>query len=416
MKISGQISLPGDKSISHRALMIASLSQEKSNIINLSTGQDVKSTEKCLKNCNISINDTEKSEKIIFGDTFMSPDKELDCGNSGTTMRLLSGLLPSKNIQATLFGDQSLSRRPMGRIIKPLSEMGVRIKGANEKPPLMITKSEYHSINYKNRIPSAQVKSAVLFAGLGASGTTKFSEPFLSRNHTEIMLENVGANIKTNKNEISISSNSQKLAPLNITVPSDPSTAAFFAGAVAIIPKSNLIINNILTNPTRFGFFTSLKEMGLELDLLSEKSEAGELVSDIFIKHGELKAIEINEEQVPSLIDEIPMLAVIATQAVGKTIIRGARELRVKESDRIESIIFNLKNMGALIEEFEDGFSITGPTKLNGVIIKTFGDHRIAMAFMIASLIATGTTKLDNYECVNISFPEFFDKLKSITS
>ena len=416
MKISGQISLPGDKSISHRALMIASLSQEKSNIINLSTGQDVKSTEKCLKNCNISINDTEKSEKIIFGDTFMSPDKELDCGNSGTTMRLLSGLLPSKNIQATLFGDQSLSRRPMGRIIKPLSEMGVRIKGANEKPPLIITKSEYHGIDYKNRIPSAQVKSAVLFAGLGASGTTKFSEPFLSRNHTEIMLGNVGANIKINKNEISISSNSQKLAPLNIAVPSDPSTAAFFAGAVAIIPKSNLIINNILTNPTRFGFFTSLKQMGLELDLLSEKSEAGELVSDIFIKHRELKAIEINEEQVPSLIDEIPMLAVIATQAVGKTIIRGARELRVKESDRIESIIFNLKNMGALIEEFEDGFSVTGPTKLNGVIIKTFGDHRIAMAFMIASLIATGTTKLDNYECVNISFPEFFDKLKSITS
>ena len=416
MKISGQISLPGDKSISHRALMIASLSQEKSNIINLSTGQDVKSTEKCLKNCNISINDTEKSEKIIFGDTFMSPDKELDCGNSGTTMRLLSGLLPSKNIQAALFGDQSLSRRPMGRIIKPLTEMGVRIKSANEKPPLLITKSEYHAIDYKNRIPSAQVKSAVLFAGLGASGITKFSEPFLSRNHTEIMLKNVGANIKTNKNEISISSNSQKLAPLNITVPSDPSTAAFFAGAVAIIPKSNLIINNILTNPTRFGFFTSLKQMGLELNLLSEKSEAGELVSDIFIKHGELKAIEINEEQVPSLIDEIPMLAVIATQAVGKTIIRGARELRVKESDRIESIIFNLKNMGALIEEFEDGFSITGPTKLNGVIIKTFGDHRIAMAFMIASLIATGTTKLDNYDCVNISFPEFFDKLKSITS
>ena len=416
MKISGQISLPGDKSISHRALMIASLSQEKSNIINLSTGQDVKSTEKCLKNCNISINDTEKSEKIIFGDTFMSPDKELDCGNSGTTMRLLSGLLPSKNIQAALFGDQSLSRRPMGRIIKPLAEMGVRIKGANEKPPLIITKSEYHGINYKNKIPSAQVKSAVLFAGLGASGTTKFSEPFLSRNHTEIMLKNVGANIKKNENEISISNNSQKLAPLNITIPSDPSTAAFFAGAVAIIPKSNLIINNILTNPTRFGFFTSLKEMGLELDLLSEKSEAGELVSDIFIKHGELKAIEINEEQVPNLIDEIPMLAVIATQAVGKTIIRGARELRVKESDRIESILFNLRNMGALIEEFEDGFTITGPTKLNGAIIKTFGDHRIAMAFMIASLIATGTTKLDNYECVNISFPEFFDKLKSITS
>ena len=265
--------------------MIASLSPEKSNIINLSTGQDVKSTEKCLKNCNISINDTEKSEKIIFGDTFMSPDKELDCGNSGTTMRLLSGLLPSKNIQATLFGDQSLSRRPMGRIIKPLSEMGVRIKGANEKPPLMITKSEYHSIDYKNRIPSAQVKSAVLFAGLGASGITKFSEPFLSRNHTEIMLKNVGANIKTNKNEISISSNSQKLAPLNITVPSDPSTAAFFAGAVAIIPKSNLIINNILTNPTRFGFFTSLKQMGLELDLLSEKSilEARNAILDLHL-------------------------------------------------------------------------------------------------------------------------------------
>ena len=191
--INGTPNIPGDKSISHRALMIASLSPEKSKIINLSTGQDVKSTKKCLKNCNISINDTGKSEIIIFGDTFISPDKELDCGNSGNTIRLLSGLLPSKNIQATLFGDQSLSKRPMGRIIKPLSEMGVKIKGANEKPPLMITKSEYNSIDYKNRIPSAQVKSAVLFAGLGASGTTKFSEPFLSRNHTEIMLENIGA-------------------------------------------------------------------------------------------------------------------------------------------------------------------------------------------------------------------------------
>ena len=416
MKIQGQIYLPGDKSISHRALMIASLSSEVSTINNLASGKDVKSTESCLKNCGISITNNLNGGKIINGDTFQNPIKELDCGNSGTTMRLLSGLLAGKKVEATLFGDRSLSNRPMGRIIRPLSQMKLNIYSKNDKPPINIKKSDIRGIEYHSNTSSAQVKSAVIFSGLGATNTTTYYEPVLSRNHTEIMLESVGANIKTYNNKIEIKNMSHPLLPLNMKVPADPSTAAFFAGGVALLAKSELVIKNLLTNPTRFEFFNIIKSMGISIEFLSKHFEAGELVSDISIKSGKLESINIQKKQVPSLIDEIPILAVIATQANGKTTIRGAKELRVKESDRIESILYNLRNMGAIVEEFDDGFSVTGPTKLKGTIIRTFGDHRIAMAFTIAGLIASGDTKLDNYECIDISFPGFFDTLKSIIS
>ena len=414
MKIQGQIDLPGDKSISHRALMIASLSTKTSTIRNLASGKDVKSTENCLKKCNISISGKTNIEKIITGYTFQDPKNELDCGNSGTTIRLLSGLLASRKIKATLIGDESLSERPMGRIIRPLLKMNLSINAKNNKTPISIEKSEIKSIDYQSEISSAQVKSTVLFAGLGATNRTTYQEPFLSRNHTEIMLKSVGADIDIYDNKTSIRGMSQPLSPLNMRVPADPSTAAFFAGAVSLLPQSELIIKNLLTNPTRFEFFNTIKSMGVEVDILSENFEGGETVSDIFIKNKRLRSISIEKSKVPSLIDEIPILAVIATQAEGKTIIRGAEELRVKESDRIESILFNLRNMGAIVEEFNDGFSIEGPSKLNGTTIRTFGDHRIAMAFTIAGLVANGETTLDNYECIDISFPEFFNTLRNI--
>ena len=414
MKIQGQIDLPGDKSISHRALMIASLSMKTSTIRNLASGKDVKSTENCLKKCNIAISGKTNIEKIITGYTFQDPRNELDCGNSGTTIRLLSGLLASRKIKATLFGDESLSERPMGRIIRPLLKMNLNINAKNNKTPISIEKSEIKSIDYQREISSAPVKSAVLFTGLGAINRTTYQEPFLSRNHTEIMLKSVGADIDIYDNKTSIRGMSQPLSPLNMRVPADPSTAAFFAGAVSLLPQSELIIKNLLTNPTRFEFFNTIKSMGVEVDILSENFEGGETVSDIFIKNKRLRSISIEKRKVPSLIDEIPILAVIATQAEGKTIIRGAEELRVKESDRIESILFNLRNMGAIVEEFNDGFSIEGPSKLNGTTIRTFGDHRIAMAFTIAGLVANGETTLDNYECIDISFPEFFNTLRNI--
>jgi len=414
MKIQGQIDLPGDKSISHRALMIASLSTKTSTIKNLASGKDVESTEDCLKKCNISISGNTNIEKIITGYTFQDPKSELDCGNSGTTIRLLSGLLASRNIKATLIGDESLSKRPMGRIIRPLLKMNLSIIAKNNKTPIKIEKSDIKSIDHHSDISSAQVKSAVLFAGLGATNKTTYQEPFLSRDHTEIMLKSVGANIEIYDNKISIVNMSQPLFPLNMRVPADPSTAAFFAGAVSILPQSEITLKNLLTNPTRFEFFNVIKLMGVDVDVLSKNFEGGESVSDISIKNKRLKSISIEKSKIPSLIDEIPILAIIATQAEGKTIIRGAEELRVKESDRIESIIFNLRNMGAIVEEFNDGFSIEGPTKLNGTGIRTFGDHRIAMAFTIAGLVADGETKLDNYKCIDISFPEFFATLKDI--
>ena len=414
MKIQGQIDLPGDKSISHRALMIASLSTKTSTIKNLASGKDVESTEDCLKKCNISISGDTNIEKIITGYTFQDPKSELDCGNSGTTIRLLSGLLASRNIKATLIGDESLSKRPMGRIIRPLLKMNLSIIAKNNKTPIKIEKSDIKSIDHHSDISSAQVKSAVLFAGLGATNKTTYQEPFLSRDHTEIMLKSVGANIEIYDNKISIENMSQPLFPLNMRVPADPSTAAFFAGAVSILPQSEITLKNLLTNPTRFEFFNVIKLMGVDVDVLSKNFEGGESVSDISIKNKRLKSISIEKSKIPSLIDEIPILAIIATQAEGKTIIRGAEELRVKESDRIESIIFNLRNMGAIVEEFNDGFSIEGPSKLNGTKIRTFGDHRIAMAFTIAGLVADGETKLDNYKCIDISFPEFFATLKDI--
>ena len=414
MNLTGEIFFPGDKSISHRSLMFAALCNGKSKISNLSTGKDVQSTKNCLIDCGIKIYN-EKSSYIVEGGKFINPKKELDCGNSGTTVRLLAGLLSGQNINATFVGDESLSNRPMKRIIEPLKLMGLNCSSKNFTLPLKIKSSKLNGINYKSQIASAQVKSAVLLAALGSNKPTSFIEPVLSRNHTEIMLKALGVPINTEKLKTTISKITKKLKPFNFNIPGDPSSAAFFAGAASMIKNSNLVLKNISGNDTRLGIFSILKQMGVTVLKSNKKNILGEKIIDITIKNKRLNGIKINENQIPSIIDEIPIIAIIASQAKGQTKITGAKELRYKESDRISSIVLNLKKMGADITELEDGMIINGPKKLKGTFIKTYHDHRIAMAFKIASIIADGENQLDSIDCVDISYPEFFETLTKIT-
>ena len=411
--IKGEITFPGDKSISHRSLMFAALADGESRISNLSTGADVQSTRACLEACGIEIRD-DGDDVVVTGGKFSDSTKPLDCGNSGTTTRLLLGLLASQGINATFIGDDSLSSRPMNRILDPLSQMGLKSKSNDGKLPITIYKSELSGIEYESPVASAQVKSAVLLAGLGASGNTSFTEPILSRDHTEKMLLGLGVNLSINGLTTIISQLSSPLSSFELSVPGDPSTAAFFAAAAALIPISKITLNRILRNPTRVGFYGALQKMNVGMDSLSQWEEAGETIGKLKVFHQPLNAITITRDDVPGLVDELPILAILATQAKGKTEVRGAEELRVKECDRIHAVCKNLKNMGADIEELDDGFIIKGPTQLKGARIETFHDHRIAMAFAIAGLLSDGDVVLDHPECASISYPEFYDKLKQL--
>lgn len=411
--IKGEITFPGDKSISHRSLMFAALADGESRISNLSTGADVQSTRACLEACGIEIRD-DGDDVVVTGGKFSDSTKPLDCGNSGTTTRLLLGLLASQGINATFIGDDSLSSRPMNRILDPLSQMGLKSKSNDGKLPITIYKSELSGIEYESPVASAQVKSAVLLAGLGASGNTSFTEPILSRDHTEKMLLGLGVNLSINGLTTILSELSSPLSRFELSVPGDPSTAAFFAAAAALIPISKITLNRILRNPTRVGFYGALQKMNVGMDSLSQWEEAGETIGKLKVFHQPLNAITITKDDVPGLVDELPILAILATQAKGKTEVRGAEELRVKECDRIHAVCKNLKNMGADIEELDDGFIIKGPTQLKGARIETFHDHRIAMAFAIAGLLSDGDVVLDHPECASISYPEFYDKLKQL--
>ena len=413
MYLKGKIFFPGDKSISHRSLIFAALCNGKSKISNLSTGEDVQSTKNCLKECGIEII-KKKSYYIIKGGKFNHPKKYLDCGNSGTTARLLTGLLAGQGIRATLIGDKSLSIRPMKRIIDPLTLMGLELSSNENKRPIKMKPSKLHGINYVSSISSAQVKSAVILAGIGATESTSYTEPILSRNHTEIILKKIGVNIKTSNLKTSVSKIGGKLKPFNLNIPGDPSSAAFFAAGSAMIKNSKITLKSISGNNTRLGFYNILEKMGATIIKSNVKNILGEIINDITIQNNYLNGISISHDEVPSIIDEIPIIAIIASQAKGKTEIRGAKELRYKESDRISSIVLNLKNMGANITELEDGMIINGPKKLKGSFIKTFQDHRIAMAFEIASLVANGKNTLDSIDCVDISYPEFFRTLNKI--
>ena len=413
MVIRGEIELPGDKSISHRALMFAALAQGESKIENISTGDDIQSTMNCLKACGIDINN--KNEGLIVkGGSFSDPKRPLNCGNSGTTARLMLGLLAGRGIQAKFIGDDSLSSRPMDRIMSPLSKMGLKYRSTNGKLPVTIEQSDLVGIDYRSSIASAQLKSALLLAGLGADSKTIVREPLKSRDHTEIMLSEMGAKIHTDGLSTFIEPQSSDLRSINTSIPGDPSSAAFFVVAAAMLPGSDIILKNILLNPTRAEVFHHLEKMGVVIKYVDNYKRSGESIGSLAISHGKLSSIIINEKDVPGVIDELPILAILATQANGTTIVKGASELRVKECDRINAICLNLRKMGGDIIELEDGFKINGPTELHGANIETFHDHRIAMAFAIAGLITTQSVILDHPECASTSFPEFYDVLDRV--
>lgn len=414
MILKGSIALPGDKSLSHRALMFASLSSERSVIENLSTGKDLKSTRDCLQKCGMSWY-FDNQNMIIKGGSFQPPDAPLACGNSGTTARLLSGLLAGHQINATLTGDQSLSSRPMARIIEPLQKMGAHITGTDGKLPISIHASNIHGIDYEPPVASAQVKSAILFAGIHADGDTIIHERIQTRDHTENLLSALEYPIRVDGSTITVNGSNHQHSGFHFHVPADPSSVAFFAAGASLLRGSEVEFKNVLINPTRFGFFKCIERMGAEVHITDHWQELNEPVADIRIRSGYLQAIRVTGQDIPALIDELPLIAVLATQAEGTTVVEGAAELRVKESDRLHAICTNLRRMGAMVEEFSDGFSITGQTPLTGIHVQTFHDHRIAMAFSIAGLIAAGNTTLDDPDCIAISLPEFHNVLEYLT-
>ncbi|MCR5626462.1 MAG: 3-phosphoshikimate 1-carboxyvinyltransferase [Lachnospiraceae bacterium] len=418
--LSGTIKVPGDKSISHRSIMVGALSENDTKVLGFLKSDDCMSTINCFRKMGVSITENDDGNITIRGvglDGLKAPDSPLDCGNSGTTARIISGILCAQEFSSTLKGDSSLSKRPMRRIIDPLSKLGAKITSYNAKEtlPLVISPSEISGGEISTDVSSAQVKSALIFAGLYANSALTIHEPSLSRNHTELMLKAFGADITpgTFENPTTIVHPAPVLHGRYITVPGDISSAAYFIGAGLIVPDSEITIKNVGINPTRAGILTVLKNMNASISLDNLHDESGEAVADITVKTSALKATEISGNIIPLLIDELPLLAVIATQAEGQTIIKDASELRVKESDRIEYMCNGLRAMGADITPTEDGMMINGPTPLHSAFIKTGSDHRIAMSFAIASLIMDDVKPLaiDDTSCVSISYPDFFRDL-----
>lgn len=403
--LKGEIIIPSDKSISHRAVILASLAKGKSIIKNFSKGQDPLST---LKICqNLGINAEFKDDLIITSSgTLSAPNTQLDCGNSGTTMRFMAGVLTGQKFNSTLIGDESLSKRPMKRVIEPLTLMGAEITSDNFHAPLNIQGKELHCIDYISNLASAQVKSCILLAGLNCDGKTSFTEPYISRDHTERMLKFMGAEITSDKNTTTIQKSNLK--PQTIEICGDISSAAYFIVAGLIVPNSEIILKNVGLNPTRTGIIEIIQQMGGNIEILDLREISGEETGDIKISYSELKSCTIEGEIIPKLIDELPVIAVLATQAEGTTIIKDAQDLRNKESDRIKSIVTELQKIGADIEETPDGFIINGKTELQGGCeVETYHDHRLAMSLYVAGLICKQPICINGFEWVNISFPEF---------
>jgi len=415
--LKGQIIVPGDKSISHRGVMFGAISEGITELTGFLDGADCRSTISCFKAMGIDI-EQDKDHVIIHGKGLhglKAPNKILDVGNSGTTTRLISGILAGQNFISSLNGDNSIQKRPMKRIIEPLTLMGANIRSikGNGCAPLEIGGAPLKSIHYDSPVASAQVKSCILLAGLYADGITSVTEPVLSRNHTELMLQGFGADIKSQGLTASIASN-PTLVGQKIQVPSDISSAAYFIAAGLICDNADLLIKNVNTNPTRAGIIKVAQDMGGNIELLNEHFVSGEPVADIHVSTSSLHGCKISGHIIPTLIDEIPIIAVMASVAKGQTIIADAAELKVKESDRIKTVCENLSNMGCRISPTEDGMIIDGGAPLQGTEIKTYLDHRIAMSFAIAGLVADGETSFDNEECCVISYPNFFETLKSI--
>lgn len=416
--LRGEIFTPSDKSISHRAIIFAALANGDSVIKNFLRAEDPLRTLQAFRQMGIEIEeDTSNGEVIIHGnglDGLRESRGIIDCGNSGTTMRLLSGVLAGQTFTSELTGDKYLLRRPMQRVIKPLTEMGAQISSENNGyPPLKIKGGGLKPINYISPVASAQVKSAILLAGLYCDGITTITEPEKSRDHTERMLKASGVDIEVNGLEVGVRGRAL-LKPMDITVPGDFSSASFFMVAGSIITDSEILIKNVGVNPTRTGLMDILKMMGADIKFQNMREVSGEPVADILVKHSPLKGIDVGGELILRAIDEFPILCVAAAKAEGRTKITGAGELRVKESDRIASMASELGKMGVLVEELEDGLVIEETEKLNAAIIQSHGDHRIAMAMLIAGLTADGETRVEDTDCVNTSFPGFTEMLKGL--
>ena len=419
MSLNGTVILPGDKSISHRALMLACLADERSTLHNVNRGADVKSTASLLKRCGMDIVWKDDTVQIQGAgrEPFLQPHLPLDCGNSGTTARLSMGLLAGFPLQVTFTGDDSLSQRPMNRVILPLRQMGARIATRDQGYlPVMLTGGELWGIHYDLQIPSAQVKSAILLAGLNAQSETSITSPLPSRDHTERMLKALGAKLKITDDTIMVYPLKKPLSAQDFTIPGDFSSGAFLLTAAVLVPGSEVILQGVSLNPTRTGFLDILKAMGENVVVSKSGTKIGEPFGDIQIQAGALQATTVNPDQIPNIIDELPLVALLATQAEGTTVVSGAAELRVKESDRIEAIVGNLGNWGAQIEATADGFIITGPTRLNGGFVNTHHDHRIAMMMSVTGLIAKQQqpVHLDDPACMDISFPGFLRVLEKL--
>ncbi len=416
--LKGEVTVPGDKSVSHRAVMFGSIAKGLTEITNFLQGADCLSTISCFGKLGIEIENG--PDKILIHGKGLhgltAPDSVLDAGNSGTTTRLISGILAPQSFTATLTGDASIQKRPMNRIMEPLSMMGADIKSikGNGCAPLEIQGRPLTGIHYMSKVASAQVKSAILLAGLYASGETSVTEPVLSRNHTEIMLSHFGAQITTRDTTASILPE-PVLEGRKIMVPGDISSAAYFIAAGLIVPGAEILIKNVGINETRDGIIRVAKQMGGNITLLHENRDSGEPFADVLVSHSPLHGIEINGSIIPTLIDELPIIAIMAAYAEGTTVIADAAELKVKESNRIDVMVDNLTAMGADITGTEDGMIIKGGRPLHGALIHSMDDHRIAMSFAVASLLADGTTSIEGGECVNISYPGFYKDLAALS-
>ncbi|MDD3402994.1 MAG: 3-phosphoshikimate 1-carboxyvinyltransferase [Hespellia sp.] len=416
--LKGTITIPGDKSISHRSIMLGAIAKGTTNVHHFLTGADCLATIQCFRAMGIEIEEN-KDNILVHGKGLhglRKPNDVLNVGNSGTTTRLISGILAGQNFDSKLSGDNSLNSRPMRRIMEPLQMMGANISSVlrNDCAPLYISKGELHGISYTSKVASAQVKSAIILAGLYADGPTSVTEPALSRNHTELMLWEFGADIRS-KFKLDSTRATVSVAPCkelfgqDITIPGDISSAAYFIAAGLITPDSEILIQNVGVNPTRAGILQVCADMGADITLLNERTSGGEPVADILVRTSQLHGVTIGGPIIPTLIDEIPVIAVMAALAEGETIIQDAAELKVKETNRIETVVDNLKNMGCDITAADDGMIIRGGNRLHGANIHTLLDHRIAMAFTIAGLNADGITNILDSKCVDVSYPAFYD-------
>lgn len=405
--LHGCVEIPADKSISHRAVMFSALAKGKSLIKNFSSGADPHSTLDVFSRLGIRHEFIDEKTLEIFSDgKLQAPASELDCGNSGTTMRLMAGILAGQKFDSTLIGDLSLSKRPMKRVIEPVSMMGGCIEAVDGHAPLNVWGRNLNGIDYVSKIASAQVKSCVLLAGMFADGVTSITEPYVSRNHTELMLQYLGADLTVEGKKVSV--RRSELTAREIDICGDISSAAFFIVAGLIVPNSDIVLKNVGLNPTRTGILEVVQAMGGQIEILDARESAGEPVGDLRVKYSDLIACDIRGEIIPRLIDELPVIAVLASQAVGRTVVKDAGDLRNKESDRISALVCELKKIGVDIEETIDGFFVNGKVNITGgVEVETYHDHRLAMSLYVAGLVAEKEILVKDFEWVNISFPEF---------